>query len=534
MFGKEFYPTPPDVIRQMLAPYIRERAGKTMLRLRGLSILEPSAGRGDIANFINDPHRPHYDEGYSLDCIEINPDLVNVLHGNRHTVVAHDFLSWRPSKVYDLIIMNPPFKDGAKHLIHAWNCLTGGDIVCLLNEDTIKKVCNKRRKVLKGIIDRFGEVEYLGQCFDTADRRTRVNIALVRLKKPQTDKFKHLFDKAKFEESRLDGAEKPEEVHLPARRDLVATLVAQYNETLENYKKVMVCCARLDSSLKGVRGRGISSHTRADDYVVDSLFDNNFSTGYNEFVAKFTREAWDNVLTMCGLDQLMTKQVKGSFDKQIQSCMTLAFTESNIYALLDGLRSNVDSIMTEALVEVFDLLTKFHDENRVHVEGWKTNDMYKVGKKFILPDLVKYDNGYSFTTSSRKDGLDDIDRVMCSLEGKKIGDINTIRDAIRDSFGHWPDYAEIYQFEQSFDGTPTKEDIEAFKRETANGTPGVAESEFFTIRYYKKGTIHFTFKDNSLRERFCIAYAKDKSWLPHDYNFKDHGPIPELDAGKAA
>ena len=45
MFDKEFYPTPKEVIQKMIAPY-----EKNMSRL---TILEPSAGKGDIIDYIS-------------------------------------------------------------------------------------------------------------------------------------------------------------------------------------------------------------------------------------------------------------------------------------------------------------------------------------------------------------------------------------------------------------------------------------------------------------------------------------------------
>jgi hypothetical protein len=41
-----------------------------------------------------------------------------------------------------------------------------------------------------------------------------------------------------------------------------------------------------------------------------------------------------------------------------------------------------------------------------------------------------------------------------------------------------------------------------------------AESTFFKMRYFKKGTLHLEFKDADLWERFNITAAKGKNWLP--------------------
>ena len=52
MFDKNFYPTPKKVIKKMLEQYTEE--GGNELRLSGKVILEPSAGKGDILDYIED------------------------------------------------------------------------------------------------------------------------------------------------------------------------------------------------------------------------------------------------------------------------------------------------------------------------------------------------------------------------------------------------------------------------------------------------------------------------------------------------
>ena len=42
----------------------------------------------------------------------------------------------------------------------------------------------------------------------------------------------------------------------------------------------------------------------------------------------------------------------------------------------------------------------------------------------------------------------------------------------------------------------------------------VCESEFFKIRFFKKGTLHLTFLDEWLWKEFNYQAAKGKNWLP--------------------
>ncbi len=62
----------------------------------------------------------------------------------------------------------------------------------------------------------------------------------------------------------------------------------------------------------------------------------------------------------------------------------------------------------------------------------------------------------------------------------------------------------------------------------ANGTclmEDIMESEYFKIRFYKKGTTHLTFKSEDIRRRFNIEVGKRKGFLPMDYG---HVPLKQL------
>jgi len=125
MFNAEFFPTPAWLTEEMLS----------LVNLRSVhSILEPSAGKGDIIEVIRSKmHRPR------IYCCEIDPELQMILNGKGVTILNDDFLSFTAQGYYfDLVVMNPPFSQGAQHLLHAWNIISEGEILCLLNAETIR------------------------------------------------------------------------------------------------------------------------------------------------------------------------------------------------------------------------------------------------------------------------------------------------------------------------------------------------------------------------------------------------------------
>jgi hypothetical protein len=134
---------------------------------------------------------------------------------------------------------------------------------------------------------------------------------------------------------------------------------------------------------------------------------------------------------------------------------------------------------------VFDLFTMYHKENRCHVEGWVTNKSWKVNRKVILPHFIGIGWSGRWDISYRRhQEFADIDKAMCHLDGKRLEDIVSVAQALKD--------------------------------EWAGEDRGKCSSTFFDIRYFKKGTAHLTFRDEALWQRFNIAACQGKGWLGHE------------------
>src|SRR4051812_42760874 len=98
MFDPEFFPTPRSVAYKM--------RGK--ISDSAQHILEPSAGRGDLAEVLRGEESRYGRERRKIDCIERHPELVSVLHGKDFPVVGFDWLEFAGVSYYDAIVMNPP------------------------------------------------------------------------------------------------------------------------------------------------------------------------------------------------------------------------------------------------------------------------------------------------------------------------------------------------------------------------------------------------------------------------------------------
>jgi hypothetical protein len=93
----------------------------------GMDVLEPEAGRGDIAEHIN--------HGSNLTCIEYQQRLAEILELRGFDTICGDFLEH--TGAYDRIVMNPPFErnQDIEHTRHAYQCLkSDGRLVSIIGE----------------------------------------------------------------------------------------------------------------------------------------------------------------------------------------------------------------------------------------------------------------------------------------------------------------------------------------------------------------------------------------------------------------
>jgi len=110
-----FFPTPENLIDEMIV-------------LGGIdpshSVLEPSAGKGDMVDILNKHGITN------IDCIEICHSLKKILELKGCNLVGSDFLEFNDKK-YDRIIMNPPFENlqDIDHIRHAYNTLNEGGVL---------------------------------------------------------------------------------------------------------------------------------------------------------------------------------------------------------------------------------------------------------------------------------------------------------------------------------------------------------------------------------------------------------------------
>lgn len=165
-----FFPTPKEIIKDMIdQAEIKEND----------SILEPSAGKGDIAEVIKE------ETGIKADCIEINPTLQTILNKKGFKTVESNFLEFNGK--YDKIIMNPPFEKGQdiEHVTHAYNLLNeGGKLVSIMSNSVTFRNDKKYMEFREFLKENNGYIEELPEgSFKKSFNSTGVKTIMVVIEK---------------------------------------------------------------------------------------------------------------------------------------------------------------------------------------------------------------------------------------------------------------------------------------------------------------------------------------------------------------
>ena len=463
MFDKNFYPTPKEIAFKMIEG----------LDLRGVNILEPSAGKGDILEVIESKTANIY-------CIEKNQELQSILREKKYTILGDDFLKFKPDHIFDVILMNPPFDNGVKHLLKAWEISEEGtQIRCLLNRESIENPCTKEKKLLLNIIqNNNGEIEYLGNCFKNGERKTNVEIVLIKLQnKTKRKKFQFNFNEFQKEEINIEELN----INQLAKIDILQNLEDRYISVKKLIEEYLVLKNKLEFYLDGIM----------DKYTVDTLLAKSFNNKnrereYEEIIGNIRNRFWQVIFSKTKLEEKMTSNVKKDFFGNKKEYSIMPFTVENVNRLLEILIQNSKHIFQNCIEEIFDYLTAYYPENRVHIEGWKTNERWMVGRKFILPNMINWldlkyvkSNIIKSLDYTKADKIRDLEKVLCNLIGKDIMRIKTIEQTIKEGI----EFSKWYK------------------------------SEFFRFKVFKKGTIHFEFLDEKIWNQFNNRACEGKKWL---------------------
>lgn len=530
---KEFYPTPPELIAKML---------KGIRPDEKMYVLEPSAGKGDLAlfwlycieildhNWFWNGKNPNGDLSLDevrqriieedvvklfkdkniseendlntskIDCIEKEPILRNVLKGKDLRVIGSDFLRYNGDKKYDVILMNPPFSNGDEHLLHAIEIgeKYGSIIISLLNAETIKNpYTNNRKLLLKKLEENNAEIEYVQDAFLDAERTTNVEVAIVRLRcsKPVFD-GSEIFNRLK---KKVETIEKETECQQLVTGKEYEQAVTMYKTEIEVGKEIIKTYKTLSPYILSVFQ---SEKAKNDPYVPEPVpvlqlivagqkYKNDFD--FNKFVYAVRHKYWEKLLNEASFLKNLTTDLQNEYRSRINEYANYDFSLENIYEIaIQAVKDSIKGIENKIL-SVFESFTyKYSTEcqdNIHYFNGWKTNKAFLINKKVIIPVYAYKDYLNKFAYWEVQNQFLDIEKVFDNLLGVKSDDYDLI------------DRFSSYQKSQT----------------TKN-----LHFKYFDITFYKKGTAHITFTNEKALKMLNIYGCQKKGWLPPSYGTKPY------------
>ena len=500
--AKEFYPTPENLINKMLCDIDFK-----MIH----SILEPSAGKGNIVEAIKKKEKFYsstYNKfSYDIDCIESDQNLQSILKGKNFRVVYNDFLTYDTMKEYDIIIMNPPFSNGCKHLLKALEMQqrNGGAIVCLLNAETLKNPCtNDRQYLQRKLTEDNAKVEFIQDAFMDAERKTAVEIALIKVQLPEVQRQSFILDGLQKAQQQREIETETESTQL-IDNDFFKAIVNQYTLEVEAGIKLIKEYYAMKPFILSQFGKdketGETIQTGGCILQMDIIGNRdkyNNKLSINEYIREVRGKYWKALFENKKFIGQLTNNLQRDFYNKVEELKDYDFSLYNIYQLKIDMQKKVVKGIEDTIMELFEEFSnKYHwyDEtsgNIHYYNGWKTNKAWIINKKVIIP-LKAYDDYYTDrfrpTDYNIVRKLQDIEKCFNYLDGG-------LTEAV--------DLEESLKFAEEYG-------------ETKN-----IQLKYFTVTFYKKGTCHIVFNDDELLKKFNIFGSQHKGWLPPSYGKKSY------------
>lgn len=486
----EYYPTPDPLISRMFH--------KIKDFHRDLNILEPEAGKGHICKEITRLYGiQNWHRTIKIDAIEIEKEYQHILRGEGVNVIHDDFLTFETFKSYDCIMMNPPFSDGDKHFMRAIDIQKrrGGQVVCILNAETIKNSCTNLRKSIVYLLDEYkADIEYIEDAFMDAERKTGVEVALISVTFPEIIHMDTSLILDKMEKAKdYDDFEREESSLIQG--DPVKGIIEAYNYEIRVGVEFIEEYARIMPVLKS--GDGIQDK---ECFIIVKIGNDrdgeqgNRNELINKFISKTRHKYWKTIFNLKIITEIVTTDAFWDLNHKIEEFAGYDVTQFNIRQLQKELYQNL-STNIESGIEAFfdDVTTKAYDgKNTLYYDAWKTNKAWKIGKKAIIW-LNAYDSwSHQFDCDYRViQRIVEMEKILNYLsKGKKTATDDRIREIIK--------YSKDMGWTRNI------------------------EFEYFNLTFYKKGTCHIEFTNEKAIELLNIFVAKKRNWLPPVYGKKEY------------
>lgn len=458
-------------------------------------ILEPSAGKGNLVKIIQNSYK--HDllcREIFIDTIEINPQFKLILNNLKVPVIHDDFLTFNTLKKYDAIIMNPPLNNGEEHLLKAIEIQEryGGQIVCLLNSQTLKEPYNiKRKELLNKLEELNADIEYVDKLLLTNKRIIDIDKIIIYINIPEKYTESILFANLKNNKEYMTYSS-----HIQ-NDSLIEKNPIEYFPALYNNEILLgISLIKEFKSLKKyiLINKNTLNYNSSNNI---KLMLNNKDLTINNYIEAVRYKYWKIIFDSKMFQEIFTTNLKCEYESRLYDFKKYDITAYNIISLRCEIFYKLKQDIENNILEIFDEFSRKYcysdfSKNIHYYNGWKTNKAYKINNKIILPyDAWDYYSNEYEPTACESEFLD-IEKIFSILNGNILGNYET-RKILK-----WAEKMNI----------------------TKN-----IQFKFFKVTFYKKGTCHITFTDKKFLDKLNIYGSQKKGWLPPAFGIKSYNSM---------
>ena len=346
-------------IKQRILPYLKTLLEKIFTGMEWKDIhtvLEPSAGKGDIVQYLMEhanisANGYQYSKKLDIDCVEKDENLQKILVGHGYRLVHDDFLTFNTFKEYDLIVMNPPFSTGDKHLLKALDMQKdGGGIICILNAETIRNPYSLARQELLRQLETYqADISFLTGAFEQAERKTSVEVAVIKVVIPKKENTSHIFSELK---TAYYTDEKQQEKTELCVNDFVKATVKRYELEVQAgislIREYQAMVPYLMSSLKEnpyAKPLMQLKVNGTDDFTI------------NDYVKNVRNKYWTALFQDSRVTNGMTSNLLDEYRKKVDALADYDFSLYNIYTIQLEMSKSLTKGIEDCIIELFDELS---------------------------------------------------------------------------------------------------------------------------------------------------------------------------------
>lgn len=244
-----------------------------------------------------------------------------------------------------------------------------------------------------------------------------------------------------------------------ARRATVTELVHVYQQACDEIRAAFLVVDAATKRMDNAFGLERSFHIRDNCHHYVS-FNNPDRT-----IEALRRDTWKALVNKLEIRAMLSIKRTNELDALLERGDLPEITERSVHAFAAEFVNSLDTILREAVEEVFEFL-------RPHSSEFKTNTEFEIGRKCILEYMVESDWLKCYHVNHRRQAqLTALENVFTALDGK--GQIHK----------GW------------------KSNLQAAIEQVELASNGKGETEYFAFRCFKKRTLHLTFKRPDLVAR---------------------------------